>query len=118
MPKQQKSKRSISVSITGDISGQIVVGNNNEVIKSISHSPSAEDLLYLLSNLKSRIQTEASEDKKENAFEKANELERAILEKKYDLVVIGNVKQWFHRNLPDLVDVIARIEGELKKLAL
>lgn len=122
MPKQQKTNNRISVNITGDVSGQIVIGNNNEVKKSIAHLPTnsanMKSLLRLLNDLKFRIQTEAPDDKKEDALEKANELANAIHEKNLYLVDVGYVKKWFEENLPDLVELITRIEDEFGKLSL
>lgn len=122
MPKQQKTNNRISVNITGDVSGQIVIGNNNEVKKSIAHLPpnstNMKSLLRLLNDLKFRIQTEAPDDKKEDALEKANELANAIHEKNLYLVDVGYVKKWFGENLPDLVELITRIEDEFEKLSL
>lgn len=119
MPKRQKPKSGISVNITGDVSGQIVVGSHNKVIKSITHSesPSAEleELRHLLIDLKNKIQTESSDDKKENALERVNELEQAIFEKKPDRTTIEYVQNWFRKNLPSLAEAVMDIAGEVEK---
>ena len=117
-----KQKSGVSVNITGDVSGQVVIGNHNTVIKNISQSPvtsaSVEDLLHLLGKLKSQIQMEAPDNIKEKALEKANELEHAVLEKKPNLVTVEYVKHWFEKNLPNLVRVVAHIADELNKYTL
>ncbi len=122
MPKRQKPKSGISVNISGDVSGQIVVGSHNKVIKSVTHSesPSAEleELRHLLIDLKNKIQTESSDDKKENALERVNELEQAIFEKKPDRTTIEYVQNWFRKNLPNLAGAVTNIAGEVDKHTL
>ena len=81
MPKQQKPKDGINVNITGDVSGQIVVGNNNSVTKSIQNASvtpaELDELRKLLDELRSKVQAEAGPDKKDAALERVDELEQA-----------------------------------------
>ena len=112
MSKQKK----ISVNIAGDMSGQVVIGDNNQVIKSIAHLPDnsekVEELRRLLDELKIRIQMELQEGNREDALKKVDELEYAILETKPDLATIEYVKQWFAKKSPSLAEVIAGITGK------
>ena len=118
MSKQKK----ISINIAGDVSGQVVIGDNNEVIKKINHLPvnsdKFEELHRLLGELKSRIQMDPQEDKRADALKKVDELEHAIFENKPELTTIEYVKVWFAGNLPDLTDEVAGIISEFTKHTL
>lgn len=113
MPKQQKPKDGINVNISGDVSGQIVVGNNNSVTKSIQNASvtPAElvELRKLLGELRSKVQAEAAPDKKDAALEKVAELEQAVLEEKPDLSTMEYVKNWFGKHLPGLTGTVVGI---------
>lgn len=122
MPKQQKPKSEISVNITGDVSGQVVVGNNNKMIKSVNHlpvaSPRLEAMRRLLDELKGWIETEAPDNKREDALERVNELEHALFEPKPDLTTVEYVKKWFGKNLSNLAGSVAGITDEFNKHTL
>jgi hypothetical protein len=113
MPKQQKPKDGINVNITGDVSGQIVVGNNNSVTKSIQNASvtpaELDELRKLLGELRSKIQAEAGPDKKAAALERVDELEQAVLEKKPDLSTMEYVKNWFGKHLPGLAGTVVGV---------
>jgi hypothetical protein len=113
MPKQQKPKDGINVNISGDVSGQIVVGNNNSVTKSIQNASvtPAElvELRKLLADLRSKVRAQAAPDKKDAALEKVAELEQAVLEEKPDLSTMEYVKNWFGKHLPGLAGTVVGI---------
>ena len=113
MPKQQKPKDGISVNIRGDVSGQIVVGDNNQVTKSITHqavtSAELEELRKALLELRSRVQAEAPADKRDAALERVDELEHAMLEKAPDLSTMEYVKNWFGKHLPGLAGTVVGV---------
>jgi hypothetical protein len=113
MPKQQKPKDGVHVNIKGDVSGQVVVGSNNKVTKSIVHQAvtpaELDELRQLLSDLRNKIQAEASAEKKESALERVDELEQAVLEKKPDLSTMEYVKKWFGKHLPGLAGTVVGV---------
>jgi hypothetical protein len=113
MPKQSKPKDGINVNIKGDISGQIVVGTNNTVTRSIQNAgvttAELEDLQKLLLELKDKIQAQAPADQKNAALERVNELEQAMLEKKPDLSTMEYVKNWFGKHLPGLAGTVVGV---------
>jgi hypothetical protein len=113
MPKQHKPKDGINVNIKGDVSGQIVVGDNNKVTKNITHQAvtpaELDELRQLLSNLRNKIQAEASVEKKDAALERVDELEQAVLEKKPDISTMEYVKNWFGKHLPGLAGTVVGV---------
>jgi hypothetical protein len=113
MPKQQKPKDGINVNISGEISGQIVVGSNNSVTKSIQNASvtpaELDELRKLLLELRSRVQVEAPASQKDAALERINELEQAVLEKKPDLSTMEYVKNWFGKHLPGLAGTVVGV---------
>lgn len=113
MPKQQKPKTGVNVNINGEVSGQIVVGDHNRVIKSVSHisvtTAELEELQRLLSDLRNKIQMQAPDDKKSAALERVDELEQAVLEKKPDLSTMEYVKNWFGKHLPALAGTVVGV---------
>ena len=113
MPKQQKPKDGVNVNIKGDVSGQVVVGNNNRVIKNVNHPPvtPAElvELRKVISELRNTVQSEAPADKKDSALERVDELEQAVLEEKPDISTMEYVKNWFGKHLPGLAGTIVGV---------
>jgi len=113
MPKEQKGKAVIRVNITGDVSGRVVVGDNNQVIKSVAVLSTAvvtqQEISKLLHDLKIKIHAEVLEDKREDALSRVLELEQTLLEKEPNLVTVGYVKRWFDKNLPHLADTVLSI---------
>jgi hypothetical protein len=113
MPKQQKPKDGIHVNIKGDVSGQVVVGNNNKVTKSVVRQTVTPEelgeLRTLLADLRNKIQAEASPDKKDSALERVDELEQAVLEKKPDISTMEYVKKWFGKHLPGLAGTVVGV---------
>ncbi len=113
MPKQSKPKDGINVNIKGDVSGQIVVGNNNSVTRSIQNAAvtpaELEDFRRLLAELRNKVQADVPVDKKDAALERVDELEQAVLEKKPDLSTMEYVKNWFGKHLPGLAGTVVGI---------
>jgi hypothetical protein len=113
MPKQQKPKDGVNVNIKGDVSGQVVVGNNNRVIKSVNHQPvTPEELVELrkvISDLRNKVQAEVPAEKKDAALERVTELEQAVMEEKPDVSTMEYVKNWFGRQLPGLAGTVVGV---------
>lgn len=113
MPKQSKPKDGISVNIKGDVSGQIVVGKNNTVTKTIQNASvtqaELDDFRRLLGELRNQVQAEVPVEKKDAALERVDELEQAVLEKKPDLSTMEYVKNWFGKHLPGLAGTVVGI---------
>jgi hypothetical protein len=117
MNTSDQSQPSISANLTAqDISGQVVVGNQNTLSQQIGPSPESivtpaelEDLRQQFQQLKQQIQAEASPDKQAAALERVEELEAAITAEKPDLTTIQYVKNWFGKHLPKLTGTLTSI---------
>lgn len=117
MNTSDQSQPSISANIAAqDISGQVVVGNQNTLSQQIGPSAEAivtpaelEELRQQFQQLKQQIQAEASPDKQGAALERVEELEAAITAEKPDLTTIQYVKNWFGKHLPKLTGTLTGI---------
>jgi|SRR5688572_15142452 len=113
MSNKMNPNQSISASITGDVSGQVAVGQNinqsrSEIQRSVT-SAEMQELEQILAQLKSRVEAEAPAEKKEAALERVDELEQAITEKKPDLSTMEYVKNWFGKNAPGLAGAVVSV---------
>ena len=83
MSNKSKSNQTISANITGDVSGQVAVGQNINQSKTEVHSSvtsqEMEELRGLLAQLRSKVESETPADKKEAALERVSELEQAVM---------------------------------------
>lgn len=113
MNNKSRSNQTISANITGDISGQVAVGQNISQSKTEVHSSvtsqEMEELRGLLAQLRSKVETETPADKKDAALERVDELEQAITDKKPDLSTMEYVRNWFVRNLPGVAGAVVSI---------
>ena len=113
MNNKSKSTQTISANITGDISGQVAVGQNINQSKTEVHSAvtpqEMEELRQLLAQLRSKVESEMPADKKEAALERVDELEQAVVEKKPDLSTIEYVRNWFVKNAPGVAGSIVSV---------
>ena len=109
MPK--KSKPQVSWK-SGNISGsQIVIGDGNNVISgdnnSIILSPAELKTLHeKFSGLEKEIEASVPPEKKAEALQKANELQKAVLAPKPDTSAMVNVRDWFVKNLPGMAGTV------------
>lgn len=117
MNTSDQNQPSISANITAqDVSGQVVVGNQNTLSQQIGPSAESmvtpaelEELRQQFQQLKQQIQAEASPDKQAAALERVEELEAAITAEKPDLTTIQYVKNWFGKHLPKLTGTLTSI---------
>jgi hypothetical protein len=103
---------------SGDISGsQISVGNGNVMIQGqgnrvqqtkytgISRAE-LKELQSGFTNLNAQIEATAPPEKKDEALQKAKELQEAVLEEKPDPSKIVLVRDWFLKNAPGLAGAV------------
>jgi hypothetical protein len=113
MSNKTKPNQSISASITGDVSGQVAVGQNINQSRSEFHPAvtvdEIQELQQMLAQLKSKVEAEAPVEKKEAALERVDELEQAITEKKPDLSTMEYVKNWFGKHAPGLAGAVVSV---------
>ncbi len=113
MKNKSKSTQGIQVTIGGDISGQVAVGQNINQSKTAIHSTvtsqEMEELRQLLAQLRSKVESETPADKRDAALERVNELEQAVTDKKPDLSRMEYVRNWFVKNLPGVAGAVVSI---------
>jgi len=113
MNKKDKPDQSVSANISGDVSGQVAVGQNINQSKTEIHragtTAEMQELRQMLAQLKSQVESEAPADKKESALERVDELEQAITEKKPDLSTMEYVRNWFVKNLPGMAGAVVSV---------
>jgi hypothetical protein len=113
MSNNSEPNQSISPTISGDVSGQVAVGNNIHQSRSENHQTvttgEVQELQALLAQLKSKVEVEAPADKKAAALERVDELQQAIAEKKPDLSTMEYVKNWFGKHIPGLAGAVVSI---------
>lgn len=107
------SMNDINVTIDGNISGQVAVGQNINQSKTEVHSSitaqEMEELRELFVQLRSKVESETLADKKDAALERVDELEQAITDKKPDLSTMEYVRNWFVKNLPEVAGAVVSI---------
>jgi hypothetical protein len=100
------------VTISGDISGQVAVGEGITQAQTIGAArpevtgADVAELRRVLADLKARIGAEAPPDKKEAALERLAELEEAVTASEPDLATMEYVARWFGKQLPGLVGAV------------
>jgi hypothetical protein len=113
MSNNSEPNQSISATISGDVSGQVAVGNNIHQSRSEIHqtvtSGEMQELQIMLAKLKSQVEAEAPADKRAAALERVDELEQAITEKKPDLSTMEYVKNWFGKHIPGLAGAVVSV---------
>jgi hypothetical protein len=98
--------KSIKANITGDVSGQVAIGDQNVQSQSIVEArlskEEAEELAGLFATLRDQVAAEAPPEAKEEAMERVAELEDAVTAKEPDISAMEKVKGWFAESLPKL----------------
>jgi len=109
MARKQKSASRVSWS-SGDVSGsQIIVGDGNVLTIRKTSGPSQAELSELLSafaSLKEQIAKSAPADKKEDALQKADELQATVMAKRPDPSKMAAIRDWFVRNAPGIAGAV------------
>jgi len=114
MPKKRKPAQGTNVTITGDVKGQVAVGENITQIKKVdvrhSVTPTEMDELHqLLKELRAKVAAEAEPQKKDAAIERIDEFEKAVTDQKPDLSTMEYVRNWFGKNLPTLAGAVTSV---------
>jgi hypothetical protein len=113
MSNNSEPNQSISATISGDVSGQVAVGNNIHQSRSEIHqtvtSGEMQELQIMLAKLKSQVEAEAPADKRAAALERVDELDQAITEKKPDLSTMEYVRNWFGKHIPGLAGAVVSV---------
>ena len=115
MSKKPARSPGVTVSINGDVSGQVAIGKNIRQAQSLRAGASSlteaelKTLSELIEGLKQQVATEAPPDKKEPALEKVSELEKAITDEKPDLSTMEYVRNWFVKNIPALAGTVTSL---------
>lgn len=114
MTSQQSN---INISIGGNQSGQMAIGDNNTQQNLVNSqnttaATSPADLATLkqmFATLKTQVTEAAPDDKKASALERIDELEEAITSDQPDLTTMDYVKRWFVKNLPTLSGAVTGV---------
>ena len=112
MRKKPTANQGITISIGGDVGGQMAVGENITQTQSIQSGSSGlteeelKSLSILIEELRRQVASEAPPDKKEPALERVSELEQAITAKEPDVSTMEYVKNWFIKNIPQLAGAV------------
>lgn len=128
MNSKRTPQRGITVSVGGNVSGQMAIGENINQTQSIQAGTlniTEQDvklLADLIAALKQQVSSDAPPEKKESALERVAELEKAITAKEPDLSTMEYVKNWFVKNIPQLAGavtslVVNPIVGKLVEVA-
>ena len=111
----EKKGDEIRVNISGNISGQVAVGKHISQIENtglIQPDITEDELMVLkqlLENLKAKVASEASPDKKDSALERVQELQEAVTAKEPDLTTMEYVRKWFSKHLPKLSGAVTGV---------
>ncbi len=115
MSKKPARSQGVTVSINGDITGQVAVGQNIHQAQSLRAGTLAlteaelKTLSELIAGLKQQVATEAPPDKKGPALERVSELEKAITDQKPDVSTMEYVRNWFVKNIPALAGTVTSL---------
>jgi hypothetical protein len=115
MSKDRKGSTDVSITVGGDVSGQLAVGQNIRQARSQvgqSTGPSEGEIGALLAQfeeLKATIEAQVPENRREAALERVEELREAIVADEPDLGTMEYVKGWFARNLPTVAGAVTSV---------
>ena len=118
MPKKSRSRNDFKA---GDLSGnEIIVGDGGNIIKGnniqvgnynrmILSEADLKGLHETFSGLNKEIESSAPPEIKEQALQRANELQRAVLADKPDTSTMLNIRDWFVKNLPGIAGTVTGV---------
>jgi len=113
MNKKIKPEKAVSITIRGDVSGQIAIGKNNRQTQTeIQYSVSDRDLkkLHLLfRELHSKVEATVESKNRDAALKQVQELEEAVTAKKPNISKMEKVKKWFGKNVPALAGAVTSV---------
>jgi hypothetical protein len=111
-PPKKTQPASININMTGNIPGQLAVGENIQQKQHIQAVAGAltkleqETLFALLETLKQKVASEAPLEQKDTALEKVTQLEETLHTNEPDVSTMGHVKDWFVQNIPQLAGAV------------
>ena len=115
MKRKRTPSEKTTVSVAGNVNGQVAIGENitqNQRIQTGRAAVSEADLETLrglIADLKAQIASTAPVDKQATALEKASELEEAITTEKPDVSTMEYVRNWFVKNIPQLAGAVTSL---------
>lgn len=103
----------ISVNLTGDVTGQVAVGQDIRQSQVTAVTPltpaEREEVARLFAGLRDQVWHETPPEQWDTADGKLQELEEAVAGDEPDMTTIAYVKRWFARNLPKAAGLVAAI---------
>lgn len=112
MGKKRTRSQGVTITVGGNLSGQMAVGEDISQVQSVQAGAASlteaelKTLAELIAGLKQQVSTEAPPDQKEPALEKVAELEQTITAEKPDVSKIENVRDWFVKHIPGLAGAV------------
>lgn len=102
--RMDEDKKEIRATVTGDVSGQIAVGDQNvqqqTIVEARLSHEEVEELRGLFAALREVVTAEARPEEQDAALEQVEELEEALTAETPDLSAMERVKGWFGEKLP------------------
>lgn len=100
----EDARKEIRATITGDVSGQVAVGDQNvqrqTVVEARLSPEEAEELRGLFAALREVVVAEAPPEEQDAALEHVEELEEALTAETPDLSALERAKRWLGEKLP------------------
>ncbi len=114
MASESSPTRSTRIEVRGDLTGQLAVGDDNQLIHTSVASPlvtdaEREQLTSAFADLRAAVERTAPAERQQAAQERIAELEEAVTADKPDLTTMEYVRRWFARNLPGLAGAVTSI---------
>lgn len=113
MPKKNKSSQGQTITITGNTSGQIAVGNNNKQSQTTVHNKinpgEVKELRRAIDELRAKVEALSDPGVKDSALEQVDQLEQAVTAKKPNVSKMERVKNWFGKNVPALAGAVTSV---------
>ncbi len=112
MSKSQES--GVNISVGGDVSGQMAVGENIRQIHTTSAAPRVTEaelaeLRQAIEALKTQVAAQAPPEKQAAAVEHLDELHEAITAEKPKLSTMEYVRDWFVNNIPTMAGAVTAV---------
>src|SRR5215813_8796115 len=114
MTRNTSAGKSTRVEVGGPLSGQLVVGDNNQLLQtSVAGLPVTQaerkQLEQAFADLRAKVEQAAPPERRQAGQERITELQEAVMADKPDLTTIEYVRTWFVRNLPTVAGAVVSI---------
>lgn len=116
MDQQQNDRGDqITGTVTGDVSGQVAIGN--EITQTKISGPASEriseaelaELQRAFAELRAEVTQRVPEERKDPAMERLDELEEAVTAEEPDVTTIEYVKRWFSKHAPGIAGSVVGV---------